>query len=69
MGRVGEVTDTNAAIAFLADDSTGGFLTGILLPVDGKLSFSIYLNRPILKCSIFQAVAWWLGLNWKDREA
>ncbi|XP_055312049.1 uncharacterized oxidoreductase TM_0325-like [Sitodiplosis mosellana] len=35
VGRVGEVADTSAAIAFLADDKTASFLTGILLPVDG----------------------------------
>lgn len=34
VGRVGEVSDTSAAIAFLASDSAS-FLTGILLPVDG----------------------------------
>ncbi|XP_055299703.1 uncharacterized oxidoreductase TM_0325-like [Sitodiplosis mosellana] len=35
VGRVGEVADTSAAIAFLADDKSASFLTGILLPVDG----------------------------------
>lgn len=35
IGRIGETSDTNAAIAFLADDTTASFLTGILLPVDG----------------------------------
>lgn len=34
VGRVGEVADTSAAIAYLADDKSS-FLTGILLPVDG----------------------------------
>lgn len=33
--RVGEVSDTSAAIAYLADNNTASFLTGILLPVDG----------------------------------
>lgn len=28
LGRVGEVTDTSAAIAFLADEKTASFLTG-----------------------------------------
>lgn len=35
VGRIGNVSDTNAAIAFLADDKSASFLTGILLPVDG----------------------------------
>jgi len=34
VGRVGEVSDTSAAIAYLASDSAS-FLTGVLLPVDG----------------------------------
>lgn len=33
--RVGEVRDTSAAIAFLANDESASFLTGILLTVDG----------------------------------
>lgn len=35
VGRMGEVTDTSAAIAYLADEKAASFLTGILLPVDG----------------------------------
>lgn len=35
VGRVGEVSDTSAAISFLADNNVASFLTGILLPVDG----------------------------------
>lgn len=35
VGRVGEVTDTSAAIEFLVNDSTASFITGLLLPVDG----------------------------------
>lgn len=35
IGRIGEVSDTSTAIAFLASDQTASFLTGILLPVDG----------------------------------
>lgn len=35
VGRIGEMADTSAAIAFLADEKTASFLTGILLPVDG----------------------------------
>lgn len=35
VGRVGEVSDTSAAISFLADDKSASFLTGCLLPVDG----------------------------------
>lgn len=33
--RIGEVTDTSAAIEYLADNKKSSFLTGILLPVDG----------------------------------
>ncbi len=32
--RVGEVSDTSVAIAYLASDSAS-FLTGVLLPIDG----------------------------------
>lgn len=35
LSRVGEVTDTTAAIEFLINDSTASFLTGILLTLDG----------------------------------
>lgn len=35
IGRIGEVSDTSAAISFLADDNLASFITGILLPVDG----------------------------------
>lgn len=35
LGRTGEVSDTSAAIAFLADNKLTSFLTGVLLPVDG----------------------------------
>lgn len=35
LGRVGTVSDTSAAIAYLADNSSASFLTGVLLPVDG----------------------------------
>lgn len=34
LGRVGEVTDTSAAIEYLIGD-TASFITGLLLPVDG----------------------------------
>ncbi|XP_037038703.1 uncharacterized oxidoreductase TM_0325-like [Bradysia coprophila] len=34
VGRTGEVSDTSAAIAYLASDAAS-FLTGVLLPVDG----------------------------------
>lgn len=37
VGRVGEVSDTSAAIAYLADENIASFLTGILLPVDGGM--------------------------------
>lgn len=35
LGRVGNVADTSAAIAYLADNSAASFITGVLLPVDG----------------------------------
>lgn len=35
LGRVGEVEDISAAIAYLADDKRASFLTGVLLNVDG----------------------------------
>lgn len=35
VGRAGEVADTSAAIAYLADNNVASFLTGLLLPVDG----------------------------------
>lgn len=35
VGRIGDVSDTSAAISFLADNQTASFLTGVILPVDG----------------------------------
>lgn len=35
VGRIGEVMDTSEAIAFLANDKSASFITGLLLPVDG----------------------------------
>lgn len=35
VGRIGEVSDTSTAIAYLADNNVASFITGILLPVDG----------------------------------
>lgn len=35
VGRVGEVSDTSAAIAYLADNKFASFITGVLFPVDG----------------------------------
>lgn len=35
LGRIGKVSDTSAAISFLADNNLASFLTGVLLPVDG----------------------------------
>lgn len=35
INRLCEVTDTSAAIAYLADNNVASFLTGVLLPVDG----------------------------------
>lgn len=37
LGRVGEVSDTSAAIEFLAGDSAS-FITGVLFPIDGGAS-------------------------------
>lgn len=37
LGRVATVSDTSAAIAYLADNKLASFLTGILLPFDGGL--------------------------------
>lgn len=37
VARVGEVADTSAAIAFLANNEIASYFTGILLPVDGGL--------------------------------
>lgn len=39
--RIGEVNDTSAAIAFLADDKTASFLTAVLLVCDGGISNGI----------------------------
>lgn len=39
VGRIGEVSDTSAAIEYLASDSAS-FLTGLLLPVDGGVTTS-----------------------------
>lgn len=35
VGRIGEVSDTSAAIAYLADANLSSFITGTLLVVDG----------------------------------
>lgn len=35
VGRIGLVSDTSAGIAYLADEKSASFLTGILLPIDG----------------------------------
>lgn len=40
VGRIGEVSDTSAAIAFLADNQSASFLTGQCLPVDGGILIS-----------------------------
>lgn len=40
MGRAGEVSDTSAAIAYLADSKLASFLTGVILPVDGGASIA-----------------------------
>lgn len=38
LGRNGQVKDTTAAILFLADDSVSGWITGVVLPVDGGVT-------------------------------
>ncbi|NNE72111.1 MAG: 3-oxoacyl-ACP reductase FabG [Acidimicrobiales bacterium] len=40
LGRVGEPTDVAAAIQFLASDAAG-YLTGVLLPVDGGMAMGV----------------------------
>jgi NAD(P)-dependent dehydrogenase (short-subunit alcohol dehydrogenase family) len=38
LGRNGQVQDTTAAILFLADDLSSGWITGVVLPVDGGVT-------------------------------
>lgn len=38
LGRNGQVKDTTAAILFLADDACSGWITGVVLPVDGGVT-------------------------------
>jgi NAD(P)-dependent dehydrogenase (short-subunit alcohol dehydrogenase family) len=38
LGRNGQVRDTTAAILFLADDAVSGWITGVVLPVDGGVT-------------------------------
>lgn len=40
LGRVGKVSNTNAAIAYSADKNSASFLTEISLPVDGGVIIS-----------------------------
>lgn len=40
ISRIGEVSDTSAAIAYLADNNTSSFLTGLLHTVDGGFLLS-----------------------------
>ena len=40
MGRFGEVKELLGALLFLADDNASGFITGVVLPVDG--GFNVY---------------------------
>jgi NAD(P)-dependent dehydrogenase (short-subunit alcohol dehydrogenase family) len=38
LGRNGQAADLTAAIMFLADDSLSGWITGVILPVDGGVT-------------------------------
>lgn len=38
LGRNGQTADLTAAIMFLADDSLSGWITGVILPVDGGVT-------------------------------
>lgn len=40
LGRVGEVSDTSNAIAFLANNKISSFITGILMPIDAGVSIN-----------------------------
>lgn len=51
IGRIGEVSDTSAAIAFLADNQSAAFLTGIILPVDGGILVSGHTSTLVEKQS------------------
>lgn len=42
VGRVGEVEDTTAAIAFLIDDEKASFLTGLTMGIDGGSLISTF---------------------------
>lgn len=50
VGRIGEVSDTSAAIAYLASET---FINGVLLPVDGGLLTSGINGKHILQITIF----------------
>jgi len=38
LGRNGQVKDTTSALLFLADDELSGWITGVILPLDGGVS-------------------------------
>lgn len=40
LGRLGDVSDTSAAITFFANDETASFITGSLLTIDGGFSLA-----------------------------
>lgn len=40
IGRIDDVPETSTAIAYLAYGSSTSFLTGILLPIEGRYSLS-----------------------------
>lgn len=55
IGRIGEVSDTSAAIAFFANKNAASFLNGISLKVDGGFSISgcvpaMVENQTVRKC-------------------
>ena len=38
MGRFGKVEELDGALEFLLDDEKAGFITGVVLPIDGGFS-------------------------------
>ena len=44
LNRNGQVQDITNAVMFLADDSLSGWITGVLMPVDGGVTAGRNLN-------------------------